>query len=75
MSASTNVRLLTVDEAATLLRTTPNVVIRRCRSGEIPATKPFGSWLIRADTIDELLAAKSNTPATPAPAAPAEGAV
>lgn len=56
MGVSSTPKLLTVTEAAELLRTTPAALIRRCRAGDIRASKPFGSWLIPTDAIDELLA-------------------
>lgn len=53
-------RYLTVDEVARLLRTTPYSVTRKCRDKVLRATKPFGTWLIYAEDVEELLAAKAN---------------
>ncbi|HET6628512.1 MAG TPA: helix-turn-helix domain-containing protein [Woeseiaceae bacterium] len=52
--------LLTVAEVAERLRTYPVVVRRRCKSGDIPATKPLGTWLIRRADLDELLSNTAN---------------
>lgn len=56
MGPTTDPQLLTIDEAAERLRTTRMLLLRKCRAGEIRATKPFGTWLIPADAIDEVLA-------------------
>lgn len=56
------VDLLTAAEAAVRLRTTAYNVTAMCRAGKIRATKPFGTWLIPQDAIDELLEAKANRP-------------
>lgn len=51
---------LTADEVAQRLRTTPINVIRLCRDGKIPATKPFGRWLISETDLDAHIAANRN---------------
>lgn len=53
-------RMLTVGEAAERLRTTPYNVREWIRRKRLRATKPFGTWLIPEDAIDELLAFKTN---------------
>lgn len=69
VSEKTEQRYLTVEEVAQLLRTKPYLVARRCRNGELRATKPFGrTWLIYADDIEALLEAKTNQPASGGPA-------
>lgn len=70
MSASRTVTYLTVGEAAEVLRLSPITVMKRCRAGAIPATKPLGIWLIPADALTELLEARSN--ARPGADPPAE---
>lgn len=37
---------LTAAEVAEILRTEPMTVVRLCREGKLPATKPAGKWLI-----------------------------
>lgn len=51
---------LTAAEAATLLRTEPITVVRLCREGKIPATKPAGKWLISRDDLTAHLNATHN---------------
>lgn len=46
-----------------MLRTGPWTVMRLCRSGELPATKPHKSWLIDPDDLDAYIKAHANTPA------------
>ena len=53
-------RLLTAAEAAEVLRMTPSEIVRRCKSGAIPASKPGRQWLIRTDDLDAYIAAHSN---------------
>lgn len=53
-------KLLTAEEVAKRLRSTPLRVMRACRAGEIPASKPFGTWLIKDSTVEAILAATSN---------------
>jgi excisionase family DNA binding protein len=60
MGVSTNPRLLTVAEVADILRTKPHNVASMCRRKRIRATKPFGTWLIPADAVTELLEKRSN---------------
>lgn len=48
-------RFLTVQEVATRLRASRWSVTARCRNGELEATKPFGTWLIPEDVVEELL--------------------
>lgn len=53
-------RYLTCDEVADRLRTTPITVVRLCRDGKLPATKPAGKWLISEDDLAAHLDAKRN---------------
>lgn len=46
-------KLLTVEEVAKILRTTPNTVYRWLRSGRLPGTKIGKEWRIRSETIDK----------------------
>ncbi|HET6916645.1 MAG TPA: helix-turn-helix domain-containing protein [Acidimicrobiales bacterium] len=39
-------KYLTAAEVADVLRLTPITVVRLCREGKLPATKPAGTWLI-----------------------------
>lgn len=52
---------LTAAEAADILRMTPIGVIRLCREGKLPATKPAGKWLISRDDLQAHLEAAHNT--------------
>lgn len=52
---------LTAAEVATLLRTTPITVVRLCREGKLPATKPFGTWLISEADLKAHLDASRNS--------------
>lgn len=45
-ASATEDRYLTAAEVATVLRTTPVTIVRLCRAGKLPATKPAGTWLI-----------------------------
>lgn len=65
MGVSRTPHLLTILEAAEVLRIQPQTVWRKIRKGDIPATKPFGVWLIRVEDIDALLA--QGVPAEPEP--------
>lgn len=51
---------LTAAEAADLLRTSPINVVRLCRDGRLPATKPAGKWLILRADLDAHLNATHN---------------
>lgn len=53
-------KLFTAAEVADLLRTVPVVISRKCRAGEIRATKPHRTWLISAEALQEYLDAHSN---------------
>lgn len=44
--------LLTVEEAARYLKTTPNTVYRWCRSGKLPAGKIGQEWRISREDIE-----------------------
>jgi excisionase family DNA binding protein len=47
------VKTLTLNEAATLLKMHPQTVLKRARSGGLPAAKPAKCWLfIEEDLID-----------------------
>jgi excisionase family DNA binding protein len=61
MGASMDPRLLTVAEVADMLRTKPHNVANMCRRNRIRATKPFGTWLIPADAVTELIEKRSNS--------------
>lgn len=51
---------LTASEVAEVLRMSPIAVIRLCRTGSIPATKPSGKWLIHREELDSYIAAGRN---------------
>ena len=53
-------KFLTADEVAEQLRTTPITVVRLCRDGKLPATKPAGKWLIKQTDLDAHIAARRN---------------
>lgn len=55
--------LMTPAEAAEKLRVKPWFITQRCRSGEIRATKPGKSWLIKRDDLDAYIEAHYNRPA------------
>lgn len=57
---STATRFLTAAEVANVLRTTPITVVRLCRAGKIPATKPAGTWLISEADLQAHIAARRN---------------
>lgn len=59
MSRSPN-RYLTAAEAAEVLRVGPWAVIKLCRDGALPATKPGKAWLIESTDLDAYLAGHSN---------------
>jgi excisionase family DNA binding protein len=48
-------QLLTPDECAHLARLNVETILRKCRSGEIRATKPAGQWRIYAEDFDRWL--------------------
>ena len=54
------IKFLTAEEVAAQLRTTPITVVRLCREGKLPATKPAGKWLIQQDDLDAHLEARRN---------------
>lgn len=56
----TRPKFLTSAEVAERLRMTPMYVIRLCRDGKLPATKPAGTWLISEDDLDAHIHARSN---------------
>ena len=51
---------LTAAEVAQTLRTTPITVVRLCRAGKLPATKPAGTWLIAEADLKAHIAASRN---------------
>lgn len=57
MPTSAEVRLLTVTEAADILRTNQWSVTSACRDGRLRAYKPGRRWLVPADAIPEYLEA------------------
>jgi excisionase family DNA binding protein len=48
--------LLTASEVAERLRVSPIHIVKLCRAGKIPATKPLGTWLIPAAWVDQAVA-------------------
>lgn len=52
-------QLATIEEVAPLLQMHPDTVTRKCRSGEIPATRIGRRWLINVGQLAELLNATS----------------
>lgn len=60
-------RLLTVDETAGLLRTSPATVRRYVHDGKLRASRPGGRLLIHQDSIDELLSATEVEPVIKGP--------
>lgn len=54
---------LTAAEVAQRLRTTPINVLRLCRANKIPATKPFGRWLIEERDLEAYIEAGRNAKA------------
>lgn len=56
VAAPTAPELMTVQEAAEYLRTTPGAVYKRIKRKQIPAYRPEGSgWLLRRGDLDRLL--------------------
>lgn len=55
-----NEELLTVDEVADILRTTPNTIYRWLRAGKLPGVKIGKEWRIRRETL-ELRLSETNT--------------
>lgn len=55
-----NEELLTVDEVADILRTTPNTIYRWLRAGKLPGVKIGKEWRIRRETL-ELKLSETNT--------------
>lgn len=53
-------KYLTTAEVADVLRLTPWQVVKLCRTGKLPATKPSGTWLISQTDLESFLAAGSN---------------
>lgn len=53
-------RYLTAAEVAPILRLKPIRVVRLCREGKLPATKPAGTWLISEADLQAHIAASSN---------------
>ena len=51
-----NNELLTVEEVAAFLRTTPNTIYRWLRAGKLPGVKLGKEWRIRQETLDSKLA-------------------
>jgi excisionase family DNA binding protein len=55
-----NEKLLTVDEVADILRTTPNTIYRWLRAGKLPGVKLGKEWRIKKETLESKLT-ESNT--------------
>jgi excisionase family DNA binding protein len=55
--------MLTIEEAATRLRVTPETVRRQVRDGRMPGAKVGAKWLIAPETVERLLS-PSNVPAS-----------
>lgn len=53
-------RYLTAAEVAERLRTTPITIVRLCREGKLPATKPAGTWLISEAELEAHIASRRN---------------
>lgn len=51
---------LTAAEVAKRLRTEPITVVRLCREGKLPATKPAGRWLINEGDLNAHIEASRN---------------
>jgi excisionase family DNA binding protein len=51
---------LTAEEVADVLRIGPYQVIKLCREGRLPASKPGKSWLIDPESVRDYLAEHSN---------------
>ncbi|MHB0868449.1 MAG: helix-turn-helix domain-containing protein [Chloroflexota bacterium] len=47
--------VLTVQEVAAMLRTTPATVYAWCRAGKLPAFKIGQQWRIRARALEEMM--------------------
>ncbi len=47
--------LLTVQEVAAMLRTTPATVYAWCRAGKLPAFKIGQQWRIRSKALEEMM--------------------
>lgn len=47
--------LLTPDQCAELAQLHPETIVRKCRSGEIKATKPAGQWRIYGEDFERWL--------------------
>lgn len=65
MAAPTSeLKFYTADEAAAILRLTPWEITKRCRSGEIKASKPGKSWRIAETDLVAYVEAHSNQQAS-----------
>lgn len=51
---------LTAAEVAERLRATPITIVRLCRAGKLPATKPAGTWLISEADLKAHIEASRN---------------
>lgn len=51
--------VLSVDEAAAVLHRHPETVRRLARTGQLPATKVGGTWVLSARRLDELVNGKT----------------
>jgi len=58
--------LMTVEEVAALLRCNPRTITRKIDRGELRASKPAGSWLIRREDVLELAGIELNVLMSPA---------
>ncbi len=47
--------ILTVQEVAVMLKTTPATVYAWCRAGKLPAFKIGQQWRIRASALEEMM--------------------
>ena len=60
MTGQPSPSMLTAAEAADILRIGTWQVVKLCRAGILPATKPGKAWLISADDLRAYLDAHSN---------------
>lgn len=53
--------ILTAEEVARLLKTTPQTIWRWCKSGKLPAFKVGSGWRIRQSDLDKAMNKKIKT--------------
>lgn len=58
-------KLLTVTEVAAILRCSRRAVLLAIRRGRLAATCPVGSWLIRQEDLDRLIASSQTVAPVP----------